>query len=182
MQPKQLYSLKEVAGFLSQPAHRIIHLCETGLIVPAVDATGRGKFRQFDRDNGIRIQLALELLDAGIQIAQISPLMKALDHLMALKEIRDNRHKWVPFDLVEAIRHLGDHEPLKEHPALAWISLPSGQVFFILPRFGFRPNRPGVRVSFAESLDDRVWTGPGLVVNLTRAASSYWLAKRHAAE
>src|SRR3954464_6182477 len=98
-----LISLKEVAEYSGESPHRIIHLCETGLVVPAVDAVGRGKARSFDRDNVYRISIALALQQAGIEAPQIRPLMKAFDELMKLPEIRALRAGRGRFDLLDVV-------------------------------------------------------------------------------
>jgi hypothetical protein len=170
-----LMSLKEVSEFLGKVSHRIIHLCEVELIKPAVDASGRGKFRQFSRDNVVMIDLALNLQEAGLQAKQIAPLMTALGTLMKLKSVRELARGQRDFDLAELIRHLGAREPGKGRAPVAWISLPKGDVTFITPNFKPGPADPKTLLSFAASPEDLVWTGPGVVVNLASAASNFWL-------
>lgn len=81
MQEAPLKTLKEVAAQLDQPAHRIIHLCESGVVKPEVGAEGRGSVRRFNIDDIFCLRLALQLQDAGIQVPLIKPLVRALHHL-----------------------------------------------------------------------------------------------------
>src|SRR5262245_48255467 len=67
MDDRPLKTLKEVAAHFHRPAHRIIHLCEAGVVRPTVDAAGRGSVRRFSRDDAFRLLLALELQEAGVQ-------------------------------------------------------------------------------------------------------------------
>ncbi|OAI46014.1 hypothetical protein AYO44_12085 [Planctomycetaceae bacterium SCGC AG-212-F19] len=99
--------MKEVADLLNRPAHRIIHVCETKVVRPAVDAEGRGTVRRFSRDDIFRIRLALELQDVGVELPDIKPLMRALDQFLDIAETL-NGTEWhlTNFDLVSAINHV----------------------------------------------------------------------------
>ena len=81
-------TMKEIADHIRRPAHRIIHLCESSVIRPTVDANGRGSVRRFSRDDTFRILLALELQEAGVEVPLIKPLMDGLDRLMEIAEIK----------------------------------------------------------------------------------------------
>lgn len=168
---EHLLSLAEVAEYAAHAPHRIIHLCETGLVVPAVDAVGRGKARSFDRDNVYRISIALALQQAGIEAPQIRPLMKAFDLLMKLPEVRALRTKRGRFDLLDVIPQLGEMSLRADAPrAAAWLELPTGFVTFVTPTFDFPRKQPKPGMSFAKSLGDVFRLAPALVVNLSTEA------------
>lgn len=157
-----LKTLKEVADHFHRPAHRIIHLCETGVIHPAVDAQGRGSVRRFSRDDTFRILVALELQEAGVQVPLIKPLMNALDRLMEVREIKNLRKTLVPYDLVEVIRrHLGSDA----QPVIAFLT-PPDRVALVTPLFSV-PNRPDVRVDLHMSDRHLLGRGVSIVVSLT---------------
>lgn len=165
MEKPELKTLKEVADHFHRPAHRIIHLCETGLIIPAVDAQGRGSVRRFSRDNTFRILVALELQEAGVQVPLIKPLMKALDRLMDLRETKEFSKDLARFDLVEVInRRLGSDEK----PVIAFLTPPE-RVALVTPRFSV-PNRPGVGVDLHMSDRQLLARGVSILINLTNDA------------
>ncbi len=121
MEATQLMTMKEVASRVGRPAHRVIHLCETGLVRPTENPSGRGKVRRFDREDVFRVGLALDLQDAGLTIPAIKPLMKRLDVLK--KDIRASEIDiteagitWDLFDVVWVIQYLGsDKAPVLSH-------------------------------------------------------------------
>jgi DNA-binding transcriptional MerR regulator len=165
MNEQPLKTMKEVADHLNQPAHRIIHLCETGVVHPTVDAAGRGSVRRFSRDDTFRILLALQLQDAGVQVPLIKPLMDHLDRLLEIREIKEFRHRLDPFDLVEVIRRkLGT----RAEPARAVLT-PPDRIALVAPKF-IVPTRPDVRVDLHSSDHDLLRRGVCIVVSLTEIA------------
>ena len=59
---KTEWTLSEIARFLQQPQHRLIYLCEKGVITPDfADAQGRGSSRRFSARNILEISIALTL-------------------------------------------------------------------------------------------------------------------------
>jgi len=55
-------SLTEIARLLGEPQHRLIYLCEKGVVVPGHgDASGRGSSRRFSRRNLLEFAVALRL-------------------------------------------------------------------------------------------------------------------------
>ena len=59
---KKVWTLTEIAKLLLQPQHRLIYLCEKGVIVPDVtDAKGRGSSRRFSARNIFEFSIALTL-------------------------------------------------------------------------------------------------------------------------
>src|SRR5262245_30315697 len=126
MDDRPLKTLKEVTAHFNRPAHRIIHLCEAGVVRPIVDAAGRGSVRRFSREDAFRLLLALELQEAGVQAPLIRPLMGALDSLMQLPEVEKLRGYLGPADVVAVIRQVGS----QDNPVRAYLTPP-------------RPGRPG---------------------------------------
>jgi DNA-binding transcriptional MerR regulator len=160
-----LHTMKEVAARLARPAHRIIHLCEQGVVRPRVDAQGRGSVRQFSREDVFRILLALWLQEAGVGIPVIKPLMEALDRFMEIKEVKEVRKMLGRYDLVEVIRHVGSDDK----PVLAYLT-PPARVALVAPRLSV-PSRPDVRVDLNMSDRHLVWRGVSIVANLTMIAA-----------
>ena len=59
---KNEWTLTEIARSLNQPQHRLIYLCEKGVIIPDFsDAQGRGSSRRFSARNIFEISTALVL-------------------------------------------------------------------------------------------------------------------------
>jgi DNA-binding transcriptional MerR regulator len=166
MVPQKLKTLKQIADQFHRPAHRIIHLCETGVIRPTVDAQGRGTMRRFSRDDTFRILVALQLQEAGVQVPLIKPLMEAFDRLLEIPDIEKKRKPgWGPFDLVHVIRsHLGSDS----QPAIAFLT-PPDRVALVTPRF-IVPKGPDVRVDLHMSDHLLSTRGVSIVVNLTQNA------------
>src|SRR5262245_31515196 len=147
MDDAELKTMKEVADHFNRPAHRIIHLCETGVVRPTVDAAGRGSVRRFSRDDTFFILLALKLQEAGVEVPLIKPLMKSLHNLMRVREVKKFAERLGQDDLVEVIRRLGSGEPV-----LAFLT-PPDRVALVTPRFSV-PNRPGIGVDLHMSYRD----------------------------
>src|SRR5438309_526325 len=121
MENEPLKTMKEVADHFIRPAHRIIHLCETGLVRPTVDASGRGSVRRFSRDDTLRVFLALHLQESGVEIPRIRPLMEALDRLMELREVKKLGEGPSRFDLVQVILAIGS----EQRPVVAVLTPPN---------------------------------------------------------
>lgn len=123
MRATDLKPLKEVADYVQCPAHRIIHLCEQGVVEPVVAARGRGSVRRFNRNNIFRILLALDLQELGLQIGTMTPLMQGLDDLLQVPEIQQLQEEIEDYDLPAVIDHLGDYE----NPCLAFLTAPAAE-------------------------------------------------------
>jgi hypothetical protein len=145
---------------VGRPPHRVIHLCENGLIRPARNAVGRGKVRRFDRENIFRIQLALNLQDAGLDIAAISPLMSALDGLMKFKPVKDLRPPMGYFDLIWVLGALSG-----DGAVLAWLA-PAEPVTLVIPAFS-ASCRPSLGLNFQPDIKPLLEKSVGIVINLT---------------
>jgi DNA-binding transcriptional MerR regulator len=174
MQEQPLKTMKEVADHFNRPAHRIIHLCETEVIKPTVDAKGRGTVRRFSRDDTFRVLIALQLQEAGVQVPLIKPLMRSLDNLMAIREVKKLCGD-KGLDLVDLIRHMGS----EEQPVIGFLT-PPDRVALITPRLSI-PSRPDVRVDLHMTPQHLLRRGVSIVANLSidadYVANTLWLAK-----
>jgi DNA-binding transcriptional MerR regulator len=64
------WTLSEAARLLGEPQHRLIYLCEKGVIQPDLqDAEGRGSSRRFSARNLLEFGVALRLRALGIPAA-----------------------------------------------------------------------------------------------------------------
>ena len=73
------YTLAEIQGKLGVEQHRLIHLCEKGVIIPDYeDASGRGTMRRFSERNLFEFALAMELRRFLLPVAYISPIIQTL--------------------------------------------------------------------------------------------------------
>jgi DNA-binding transcriptional MerR regulator len=75
----QEWSLSEAARLLGQPQHKLIYLCEKGVIVPDLgEATGRGSSRRFSARNLLEFEVALTLRELTVPVTSISAILYAL--------------------------------------------------------------------------------------------------------
>lgn len=73
------WTLSNVSQLLGQPQHRLIHLCEKGVIQADVDeARGRGSSRRFSRRNLLQFAVGLKLRELMIPVARIAAVMHVL--------------------------------------------------------------------------------------------------------
>ena len=62
--------MTEAARFLGEPQHRLIYLCEKGVVQPdAQDAEGRGSSRRFSARNLLEFGVVLRLRTLGIPVS-----------------------------------------------------------------------------------------------------------------
>lgn len=100
MAEERTYSLSEVARRLEVPQHRLIHLCEKGVVVPEVhDAAGRGSSRVFSSRNVLELEVALRLRDMMLPVATAS----AVVHVLRAFEVQ-LRQDLANFSLTESLR------------------------------------------------------------------------------
>ena len=72
MLAKRSFTLSEVARRLDVPQHRLIHLCEKGVVVPDIHgATGRGSSRVFSSRNLLELAVALRLREMMLPVGAI---------------------------------------------------------------------------------------------------------------
>jgi DNA-binding transcriptional MerR regulator len=126
MEAMELRTLKQVAEWLRCPAHRIIHVCESGIFDVEVGAKGRGSVRRFKRNDIYRIRLALELQTLGVSLPQVKPLLVMLEQFF--NDPRIARYRKKHKDLAGVIVAVA--EP--EYPMLALL-LPHGEVRLLVP-------------------------------------------------
>ncbi len=75
-----VWTLSEVARFVGQPQHRLIHLCEKGVIrADFEEARGRGSSRRFSRRNLLQFAVALKLRELMVPVAPIGAIVQVLD-------------------------------------------------------------------------------------------------------
>ena len=73
------WSLSQAARLLRQPQHRLIYLCEKGVIVPDLeDAKGRGSSRRFSARNLLEFAVALRLRDLTIPVGPVAAIIHTL--------------------------------------------------------------------------------------------------------
>ncbi len=73
------FTLTEIARRLEVPQHRLIHLCEKGVVIPDVhDAAGRGSSRLFSRNNVLELAVALRLRDMMIPVSVAGAIVHVL--------------------------------------------------------------------------------------------------------
>ena len=94
------FTLSEIARRLDVPQHRLIHLCEKGVVVPEVqEAAGRGSSRVFSERNFLELAVALRLRDMMLPVAAVG----AVIHVLRVLEGR-LRHELPHFALADSLR------------------------------------------------------------------------------
>jgi DNA-binding transcriptional MerR regulator len=94
------FTLSEIARRLDVPQHRLIHLCEKGVVVPDVHgAAGRGSSRVFSSRNFLELAVALRLRDMMLPVAAVGAVVHVL---RAFEErLQQDLHH---FDLADSLR------------------------------------------------------------------------------
>lgn len=90
MTQERAYGLAEVSRLLGVPQHRLIHLCEKGVVEPELaDASGRGSSRRFSERNVFEFALALRLKEQLVPLASARVILYVLRQFekVAAKEI-----------------------------------------------------------------------------------------------
>lgn len=78
------WTMTGAARLLGQPQHRLIYLCEKGVVQPDLrSADGRGSSRGFSRRNLLEFSVALQLRELQIPAQLIGALLGALRELEA---------------------------------------------------------------------------------------------------
>jgi DNA-binding transcriptional MerR regulator len=73
------WTLGEAARLLGEPQHRLIYLCEKGVVQPDLqDAEGRGSSRRFSARNLLEFGVALRLRELGIPASVIGAVLHVL--------------------------------------------------------------------------------------------------------
>ena len=80
MNSEGVWTLSEVARLVGQPQHRLIHLCEKGVVrAEFEEARGRGSSRRFSRRNLLQFAVALKLRELMVPVAPIGAIVHVLD-------------------------------------------------------------------------------------------------------
>ena len=100
MASDQSFTLSEIARRLDVPQHRLIHLCEKGVIVPEVHgAAGRGSSRVFSSRNFLELAVALRLRDMMLPVAAVGAVIHVL------RAFEQRLHEDLPhFALIDSLR------------------------------------------------------------------------------
>lgn len=148
MPSPQSFTLSEIAQRLDVPQHRLIHLCEKGVVVPDVHgAAGRGSSRVFSARNFLELAVALRLRDMMLPVAAVG----ALVHVLGAFEQR----------LRDDLPHFALAESLCEDPApeLRVIISDGRTVYFSLGTPGQEPKLfGGIQLEQLEG-DAPAWEG-----------------------
>lgn len=79
MSAKSGLTLSEVARLLGQQQHRLIHLCEKGVVRPDLgEARGRGSSRKFSARNVLEFAVAVKLRDLSVPVTAIAAVVHVL--------------------------------------------------------------------------------------------------------
>ena len=131
-------TVTQVSKLLRVPQHRLIHLCEQGVVVPdRNDAHGRGSSRGFSRRNLLEFAIALEMRRLELPVSFVRAVLQVLRTFEAeARAIRPG------FALPDSL--LGSRAP-----NLALIIVDGERLFFVLGRDvafgGVAIPRPAVR-------------------------------------
>jgi hypothetical protein len=100
MTAREEWTLSEAARFLAEPQHRLIYLCEKGVVVPDFgNARGRGSSRRFSARNLLEFSVVLKLRKLTLPVdtvAAIIHVLRAFETKVA-DEIKG-------FDLIHSLR------------------------------------------------------------------------------
>lgn len=88
------------ARVLGEPAHKLIYLCEQGVVVPDIqESEGRGTSRLFSTRNLFEFAIALRLRDATISVGVVGAVIRLLGSFE-----RAVRHRVPGFALPSSLR------------------------------------------------------------------------------
>ena len=100
MRREGVYTLSQVARLLGEPQHRLIYLCEKGVVQPDIqDAEGRGSSRRFSGRNLLEFAVALRLRELEIPASFVG----AVIHVLRVFE-KSVRRQRPEFHLPESLR------------------------------------------------------------------------------
>ena len=120
-------TLTALSRILGEPQHRLIYLCEKGVVRPDHgDAKGRGSSRRFSRRNLLEFAIALRLRDVMLPVGVIAAVVRVL-RMFEKKVVAE-----IPgFTLPDSLQ-----DP--RSPELK-VVLSEGRLFFTLGRKGGKP-------------------------------------------
>lgn len=94
------YTLSQTARLLGEPQHRLIYLCEKGVVQPELQAAeGRGSSRRFSARNLLEFAVALRLREFEIA----APFVGAVIHILRAFE-RSVKKRIHDFQIPESLR------------------------------------------------------------------------------
>jgi DNA-binding transcriptional MerR regulator len=158
MTAERSFTLSEIAKRLDVPQHRLIHLCEKGVVLPEVhDAAGRGSSRVFSLRNYLELAVAIRLRDMLLPVATVGAVIHVLRALE--KQLQTDASG---ISLTESLRSKGA-------PELRVIISDGRQVFFTLGRRGEKPKLFGGIPLDAVNGGRHDWDGH---IKLTRPTSA----------
>src|SRR3989304_8293844 len=94
------WTLSESARLLGEPQHRLIYLCEKGVIVPEFsNAKGRGSSRRFSARNLLDFAVVLKLRELTLPVDTVA----AIIHVLRAFETKV-ADEIIGFDLIHGLR------------------------------------------------------------------------------
>lgn len=97
------WTLPEIAKALQEPQHRLIYLCEKGVVIPDLaEARGRGSSRRFSKRNLLEFQLALRLRRLALPVGVVQAITHTLRRFAETTRAADPS-----FDIVDSLRRPG---------------------------------------------------------------------------
>lgn len=141
------FTLSGIARRLDVPQHRLIHLCEKGVVVPEIhDAAGRGSSRVFSADNFLELEVALRLRDMMLPVGVVGAIIHVLHRFGKELEVKADA------SLAESLRG-------PNSPELRIILSDGEAIFFTFARPDHKPSLFGgiPLAALAESGSD--WDG-----------------------
>ncbi|KKM40597.1 hypothetical protein LCGC14_1563670 [marine sediment metagenome] len=153
-------TLGQIAEMLDQPQHRLVHLCEKGVVEPVKDAKGRGTVRRFDLDNVYCLAVALELQRWGLQVVLIRRFVGMLLFL-------GQHYRKKSGEDTDLIRMFADQE---KECCVTWF-LPSKLLFDTTDgRMSVDLTEENIPLKSKRQFGWPAESGSGLMLNLTRIA------------
>jgi len=142
------FTLSEVVRRLEVPQHRLIHLCEKGVVVPDVHgAAGRGSSRVFSSRNFLELAVALRLREMMLPVTTVGAVVHVLRAFEAQLQ-----HDLPHFALANSLREAGA-------PELRVIISDGETIYFSLGATGKQPKLfGGIPLERLEG-DARAWDG-----------------------
>ena len=97
MKEEKEWTLSESSRLLGEPQHRLIYLCEKGVIVPDYgDAKGRGSSRRFSARNLLEFVLALKLRKLTLPVDTVAAVIHVLRAFVTKLSSEINGFELVP--------------------------------------------------------------------------------------
>jgi DNA-binding transcriptional MerR regulator len=154
------FTLSEAARRLGVPQHKLIHLCEKGVVVPEIhQAAGRGSSRVFSASNFLELAVALRLRDMLLPVNVVGAIVHVLRRFGP--EMQASRKD---VSLAASLR-------LPNTPELRVILSDGNAIYFSLARSGQEPKLfGGIPVDQAAG-GTSIWNGAVKAVRRRNGAS-----------